>query len=44
MCIGVLRDMQRYFSYIHVCDGTDVRADWKISCTYGRAPHAMDIS
>ena len=32
--------MQRYFS--HKCDGTDVHADWK-SCTYGRAPNAIDI-
>ena len=24
-CIGVLRHMQRYFSY--TCDGTDVQAD-----------------
>ena len=38
--IGVLRHMQRYFS--HICDGTDVQADW--SCTYGRAPNAIDIS
>ena len=33
--------MQRYFS--HVCDGTDVQADWR-SCTYGRASNAIDIS
>ena len=39
--IGVLRHMQRYFS--HICEGTDVQADW-ISCTYGRAPNAIDIS
>ena len=39
--IGVLRQMQRYFSQI--CDGTDVHADWR-SCTFGRAPNAMDIS
>ena len=39
--IGVLRHMQRYFS--HICDGTDVQADWR-SCTYGRAPNAIDIS
>ena len=39
--IGVLRHMQRYFS--HTCDGTDVQADWR-SCTYGRAPNAIDIS
>ena len=25
VCIGALRHMQRYFSYI--CDGTDVQAD-----------------
>ena len=40
-CIGVLRHMQRYFSYI--CDGTDVQADWS-RWTYGRAPNAIDIS
>ena len=34
--------MQRYFS--HLCDGTDVQADWRRSCTYGRAPNAIDIS
>ena len=34
--------MQRYFS--HICDGTDVQADWRRSCTYGRAPNAIDIS
>ena len=36
--------MERYFSYI--CDGTDVQADWRRSrsCTYGRAPNAIDIS
>ena len=34
--------MQRYFS--HICDGTDVQADWRRSCTYGRALNAMDIS
>ena len=45
--IGVLRHMQRYFS--HICDGTDVQADWRRSrhrrknCTYGRAPNAIDI-
>ena len=33
--------MQRYFS--HICDGTDVQADWR-SCTYGRALNAIDIS
>ena len=38
--IGVLRHMERYFSYIF--DGTDVQADWR-SCTYGRAPNAIDI-
>ena len=42
--IGVLRHIQRCFSYIHVCDGTDVQADWRRSCTYGRAPTAIDIS
>ena len=31
--ICVLRQMQRYFS--HICDGTDVQADWRRSCTYG---------
>ena len=40
--IGVLRHMQRYFSYI--CGGTDVHADWRRSCTYGRAPNAIDIT
>ena len=39
VCIRVLRHMQRYFSYI--CDGTDVQADGR-SCTYGRAPNAID--
>ena len=39
VCIGVLRHMQHYFSYI--CDGTDVQADWKRSFTYGRAPNAI---
>ena len=39
---GVLRHMQRYFS--HICDGTDVQADWRRSCTYGRAPNAIGIS
>ena len=34
--------MQRYLSYI--CDGTDVQVDWRRSCTYGRAPNAIDIS
>ena len=33
--------MQRYFS--HICDDTDVQADWRRSCTYGRAPNAIDI-
>ena len=40
--IGVLRHMQRYFS--HICDGTDVYADCRRSCTCGRAPNAIDIS
>ena len=40
--IGVLRHMQRYFS--DICDGTDVQADWRRRCTYGRAPNAIDIS
>ena len=40
--IDVLLHMQRYFS--HICDGTDVQADWRRSCTYGRAPNAIDIS
>ena len=40
--IGVLRHMHRYFS--HICDGIDVQADWRRSCTYGRAPNAIDIS
>ena len=34
--------MQRYFS--HICDDTDVHADWRRSCTYGPAPNAIDIS
>ena len=34
--------MQRYFS--HICDGTDVQADRRRNCTYGRAPEAIDIS
>ena len=34
--------MQRYFS--HICDGTDLQAYWRRSCTYGRAPNAIDIS
>ena len=40
--IVVFRHMERYFSYI--CDGIDVQADWRISCTYGRAPNAIDLS
>ena len=40
--IGVLRQTQRYFS--HICDGTDVQAAWRRSCTYGRAPNTIDIS
>ena len=32
------------FQSYSVCDGTDVQADWKRSCTYGRAPNAIDIS
>ena len=40
--IGVLRHMQRYFR--HICDGTDVQADGRRSCTYSRAPNAIDIS
>ena len=40
--IGVLCHMQRYFS--NICDGTDVQADWTRSCTYGRAPNAIEIS
>ena len=32
--------MLRYFS--HICDGTDVQAGGR-SCTYGRAPNAIDI-
>ena len=41
VCIGVLRHMQQYFSYI--CDGTDVQADWRRSCTYGRAPKKFGL-
>ena len=36
-CVWVywcLRLMQRYFN--HICDGTDVKADWRLSCTYDR--------
>ena len=40
--IGVLRHMQRYLS--NICYGTDVQADWRKSCTYGRATNAIDIS
>ena len=40
--ICVLRHMQRYVS--HICDGTDMQADWRRSCTYGRAPIAIEIS
>ena len=40
--IGVLRHMQRYFS--HICDGTDVQADWRRNCTYGRAPNARHFA
>ena len=40
--IAVWRHNQRYFS--HICDGTDVQADWRRSCTYGRAPNVIDIS
>ena len=32
--------MQWYFS--HICDGTDVQADWRRSCTYGRAPNVHE--
>ena len=28
----------------HICDDTDVQAGWRRSCTYGRAPNAIDIS
>ena len=30
--------------FSHICDDTDVQADWRRSCTYGRAPNAIDIS
>ena len=40
--ISVLLHIQRYFS--HISDGTDVQADWRSSCTYGRASNAIDIS
>ena len=30
--------------YGEKCDDTDVQADWRRSCTYGRAPNAIDIS
>ena len=36
--------MQRYFSNTCICDSTDVQADWRRSCTYGRAHNAIDIS
>ena len=32
------------FLMSYICDGTDVQADWSKSCTYGRAPNAIDIS
>ena len=35
VCIGVLHHLKRYFSYI--CDGTDVQADWRRSCTQSGA-------
>ena len=31
-------------SVTYVCDGTDVQADWRIICNYGRAPNAIEIS
>ena len=40
--IGVLRHMQGYFS--HICDNTDVQADWRRRCTCGRAPNGIYIS
>ena len=40
--IVILRHTQRYFS--HIFHGTDVQAAWRRSCTYGRAPNAIDIS
>ena len=40
-CIGVQSHMQWYFSYI--CDGTDMQADWRRSCNYGRAHNTIDI-
>ena len=39
LSLFVLRHMQRYFS--HICDGTDVQADWRRNCIYGRAPNAI---
>ena len=33
-----------YATIFHICDGTDVQVDWRRSCTYGRAPNAIDIS
>ena len=30
-------------NFNYICDGTDVQADWR-SCTYDRAPNAIDIS
>ena len=33
----------RIFRTTLFCDGTDVQADWRRSCTYGRAPNAIDI-
>ena len=35
--IGVLRHMQRYFS--HICDGTDVQADWRMYLRSGSQRH-----
>ena len=40
--IGDLYHMQRYFS--HICDGTDVQADWRSCTSYGRAPNAIYVS
>ena len=40
--VGVLRHVQRYVS--RICDGIDVQTDCRRSCTYGRAPNAINIS
>ena len=34
--------MQQYFG--HICDGTDMQAHWRKSCTYIRASNAINVS